>query len=294
MSKLLAANFIRLKKSKLFWIIAVFNIVASCASIINTYDYNQELIDAHAGMTDFAFTPTTAMHLLYNFTPLLGLMVSLMLAIFLGTEYHDNTMRNKLICGQSRSKVYLANLLTCFSITLFFWLLPILMVLILGIPLLGMPALTSAILTQLLVFGMIGLFLCAVYASLCTLIGMLIHNRSYSLSVGIVLAISLLIFGSYCESRLEEPEYYSDYMFSFTEDGTQNISSSELIKNPYYLEGNARRIYTFLYDFLPGGQTIQIANLHVAHPYLLLLYSLGMTGGLTLAGLYFFEKKDLK
>lgn len=285
MSKLLAANFIRLKTSTLFYIIAVFQIVAACINIKSTYDFNQ-----------IGRTPTTAMAILYNVTPLLGLIVSLMLAIFLGTEYHYNTMRNKLICGQSRIKVYLANLLTCFLITVFFWLLPILTVLILGIPLLGMPALTSAALTELLVCGMIGLFLCAVYASLCTLIGMLVHNRAYSLAIGIVLAISLLIFGSFCKSRLEEPEYDYGYVVTTTEDGTPAIEEGGTFwtKNPYYLDENARRIYTFLYDFFPGGQAIQIAELHVANEYLLLFYSLGITGISTFAGLYFFNKKNLK
>lgn len=294
MNKLLTANFIRLKKSKLFWIITVFNIVMSCVSIANTYDYNQSLIEYHEGMTDSAFVPTTALHLLYNFTPLIGLISAFMLAFFIGTEYHDNTMRNKLICGQSRVKVYLANLLICFLITTLFWLLPILMVLMVGIPLLGMPKLTTAALAQLLVFAVIGLLICAVYASLFTLISMLIHNRSYALICGVVLAIVLLFAGSFCESRLSEPEYYTDYSLIFTEDGTQQVVLSEPVKNPMYLGENARRLVTFLYDFLPGGQTIQIANLNVANEPLLILYSIGIAGVSTFVGVYFFKKKDLK
>ena len=294
MRKLLASNFKRLKKSRLFWIIAIFNIVISCGSIISTHDYNQALIEYHAGMADSAFVPTTAMHILYNFTPLLGLMASFMLALFIGTEYHDNTMRNKLICGQPRVKVYLANLLTCFFITVFFWLLPILMALIVGIPLLGMPGLTSASLFQLLLFGFIGLLLCGVFASVYTLTAMLIPNRSYALITGIALAIGFLFLGSFCEGRLEEPEYYADYSLHTDEDGTQTILPGKLVENPHYLEGNARRLVRFFYDCFPGGQAIQIAALDVTHTSLLPIYSLCLIAVTTFAGLYFFKRKDLK
>lgn len=294
MSKLLTANFMRLKKSKLFWIISAFTAVISCFGLVDAYETNKKLADWHAGMADSAFVPTTAMHMLYSLTPIIGLLAAIMIAIFIGTEYHDNTMRNKLICGQPRGRVYLANLLTCIFIAVLFYLIPVVITLAVGIPLLGMPHVTPASLLQLLLFGIIGLLLSAVYASLCTLIGMLVHNRSFSLLAGILLTLSLLICGSFCTSRLDEPEYYSDYVLSMRSDGSQEISTSEPIKNPYYLEGNARQLVQFLYDFLPGGQAIQICNLDVAHPYLLILYSLGITGVSTLAGLAFFNKKDLK
>lgn len=294
MNKLLTANFIRLKKSKLFWVIVIGLVLVTCMGLVNTYDYNQELIRIHTSMAESAFEPTTALHFLYQLTPLLGLVTAFMTVLFIGTEYHDNTMRNKFICGQSRTKVYLANLLTCFLITVLFWLLPVLTTLIVGVPLLGMPDLSSAALLQLFVFGIIGLLLCAVYATICTLLSMLIHNRSYALISAAILALILLFLGSYCESRLGEPEYYSDYEFWIAEDGTQNIVPAEPIKNPLYLDGNARRFWTFCYDFFPGGQAIQIADLNVDHPHQCMLYSLFLTGAGTIAGLYFFKKKDLK
>ncbi|MDE5818178.1 MAG: ABC transporter permease [Lachnospiraceae bacterium] len=291
MSKLLTANFMRLKKSKLFWIISAFTAVINYFGLVDAYDMNKKLANWHAGMEDSAFEPTTAMHVLYSLTPILGLLAALMIAIFIGTEYHDNTMRNKLICGQPRGRVYLANLLTCIFIAVLFYLIPVVITLAVGIPLLGVPHVTPASLLQLLLFGIIGLLLSTVYASLCTLIGMLVHNRSFSLLTAILLTFGFLICGMFCSSRLEEPEYYFDYEFIFMEDGSH---PSEPLKNPHYLEGNARLLVQFLYDFLPSGQAIQISNLDVAHPYRLLLYSLGITGASTLTGLTFFKKKDLK
>lgn len=294
MNKLLTANLIRLKKSKLFWITSAFTIIYTWFNLVSHYETNRRLSAWHEGMEDSAFVPATAMHVLYDMVPLLGLLAAFMIAVFIGTEYHDNTMRNKLICGQSRANVYLVNLLTCFLTIIIFYLLPILMVLLIGIPLLGMPKMTSAAVLQLVLFGMIGLLISMVYASICTLIGMLVHNRSYSLMVCMLFALVFLMAGSFCESRLDEPEYFADYSFSINEDGTQSILPSEPIKNPSYLEGNARRFVAFLYDFLPGGQAIQIASLNVAHNALLPLYSIGIIGVSTLAGLAFFKRKDLK
>lgn len=282
MNKLLTANWIRLKKNKLFWTIAICSVFATFDNIfpILANTYNDTI---------------TAIHLLYSTTPLIGLMTALMTAMFIGTEYHDGTMRSKFICGQSRTMVYLAHLLTCFFVTVFFWLLTILTTLIIGIPLSGLPDRLSSALPQLFLFGLIGLLLCAVYASICTLIAMLIHNRSYALIVGMLLAFVFLIAGSYCESRLNEPEYYYDYELLYVaEDGMQTVLPSEPMKNPYYLDENARRFVAFLYDFLPGGQAVQIADLNVAHKALLPLYSIGITGAVTFAGLSFFRKKDLR
>lgn len=38
------------------------------------------------------------------------LMVSLLTALFIGSDYSDGTMRNKLIAGQVRRNIYAANL----------------------------------------------------------------------------------------------------------------------------------------------------------------------------------------
>ncbi|MCM1537260.1 MAG: ABC transporter permease [bacterium] len=280
MHKLLTANWIRLKKNKLFWAIAICAVFATYLNIF----------PALANI----YNNTTAIHLLYNMTPPIGLMTALMTAMFIGTEYHDGTMRNKFICGQSRTTVYLAHLLTCFFATVFFWLLTILTTLIVGIPLSGLPDHLSSALPQLFLFGLIGLLLCAVYAALCTLLAMLIHNRSFALISVMILTFLLLFFGMYCQSRLLEPEYYVDYEYWITAEGTADIVPGELIKNPLYLTGIKRQLLTFCYDFLPGGQAVQIADLNVPHPCQCILYSIGITGAVTLAGLYFFKKKDLR
>ncbi len=294
MSKLLIANLKRLKKNKLFWTIAVLFVVCTFFGLMNTYEYEQTLIEAHMEMEDSSFTPTTATDLLFQMSSFIGLASAFMLAIFIGTEYHDNTMRNKLICGQSRVTVYFANFFTSLLITLTFWLIPILVILCVGIPLLGTSPMTTALFTKIIVTAAIGFLMCASYTALFTLIAMLVHNRSYSLIGCISLALVLLFMGSMCESRLSEPETYPDYESTFTEEGLQQILVMEDIPNPMYLTGFSRQVVTFLYDFLPGGQSFQLLRNRFEHPLLCLIYSMGITGVTSLAGIYFYRKKDLK
>ncbi len=163
MSKLLIANLKRLKKNKLFWTIAVLFVVCTFFGLMNTYEYEQTLIEAHMEMEDSSFTPTTATDLLFQMSSFIGLASAFMLAIFIGTEYHDNTMRNKLICGQSRVTVYFANFFTSLLITLTFWLIPILVILCVGIPLLGTSPMTTALFTKIIVTAAIGFLYCTLH-----------------------------------------------------------------------------------------------------------------------------------
>ncbi|MEG0494561.1 MAG: ABC transporter permease, partial [Clostridia bacterium] len=44
---------------------------------------------------------------------IIGLVSPLFCGLFLGTEYSDGTMRNKLIVGQKREKIYLSSFIVC-------------------------------------------------------------------------------------------------------------------------------------------------------------------------------------
>lgn len=294
MNKLLTANFFRLKKNKLFRILCVLAFLGSLIMVFDTYDYNRQQLNRYGDAAAAAPSIQTAFHILYNFTPFLGLMAGLMTAMFIGTEYHDNTLRNKLICGQPRTRVYFANLLTGLGITVVLWLLPVLTVLLVGGPLLGFPKLTAASVTLMLIYGAIGLLLCAAHTAVYTLAAMLIHNRSYALMACFVAALLFLFIGSFCEGRLSEPEFTSGVSITTDEDGTTSIEPGEPLPNPFYISGNARKCLIFLYDLLPGGQAIQLAQLDVAHPYLLPLYSLAILILATAVGITVFAKKDLR
>lgn len=54
----------------------------------------------------------TWIQLFFIYALFVPLMVSLLTALFIGTDYSDGTMRNKLIAGHVRRKIYVANLIS--------------------------------------------------------------------------------------------------------------------------------------------------------------------------------------
>ena len=43
----------------------------------------------------------------------MGLVAAVFISLFVGSEYSDGTIRNKLVVGHSRMRIYLANLIVC-------------------------------------------------------------------------------------------------------------------------------------------------------------------------------------
>ena len=101
MRRLLRANFARLLKNKLFWIITCAELFLGALFPILHYMDN---IDENSG-----WNMDSTIFIYALFVPL---MVSLLTALFIGTDYSDGTMRNKLIAGHVRRKIYVANLIS--------------------------------------------------------------------------------------------------------------------------------------------------------------------------------------
>ena len=101
MRRLLRANFARLLKNKLFWILTCAELFLGALFPILHYMDN---IDENSG-----WNMDSTIFIYALFVPL---MVSLLTALFIGTDYSDGTMRNKLIAGHVRRKIYVANLIS--------------------------------------------------------------------------------------------------------------------------------------------------------------------------------------
>ena len=101
MRKLLRANFSRLMKDKLFWILmAVELFLGGLFPVLHFMDN----LDEKARWTQE--------HSFFIFAIFVPMMLSVVTSLFIGTEYSDGTIRNKLIVGHGRSRIYAANLIT--------------------------------------------------------------------------------------------------------------------------------------------------------------------------------------
>ena len=282
MRNLLSANFSRLGKNRLFWVclIGVFGFSAA-VSLYEVHFNTVRRVSLGFAPYEYGLEDIT-----FNFVPFLGLFVAVFTAMFLGTEYADGTLRNKLIVGHRRADIYLANFIVCavggVALVLAWFL----------------GGLTAAPFMGLWAFGVQKGLLCLLivvlftvsFVALFTLIGMLSSNKATTVAVTVVLFVVMLIVSSSLINRLSQPESIYDYVLS--EDG--ELVMLGMKPNPSAVTGTMRVVFQGLANILPAAQSLQIATLDIPHPEQQLLSSLGLILFSVVVGLMLFKRKDLK
>lgn len=275
MNKLLAANFMRLKKSKVFWGAAVFmTVMGFIFAILQKRTLDQGFEATLEGGV-------------FQYVAFIGFVTAVFCAIFVGTEYSDGTLRNKIIVGHKRSEIYLSTFVMCACAAAAVCILCMVCYLGLGLMLLGGFASGFAVIFPMTV-SVIVLSIC--FSAIFTLIALLCHNKAASAVLCILLALILLFAGSFLRSSLDEPEFYGGYYM----DETGELRQEEMQPNPRYISGTTRKVYEALLDITPGGQQLQLASGDVEKPWMLTVYSIGLAALATAGGIIFFKKKDLK
>lgn len=277
MNRLLSANFMRVKKNKCFWICAALLFVTGIYLAAGSYFDMKQM--------GWKYTLDGNCFVYILFAPIL---LAVFGSLFLGTEYSDGTIRNKVMAGHRRSHIYLANLLTVLAVGALFCFLYLLPYLAVGIPLLGG---FEADIKKILLILVVTLVLIGAYSAIYTMVAMLSSNKA-GITAGCILTAFLLLFsGVYVSSRLEAPEFFTDYNYTV---GGEIEETGVKIKNPKYLEGTKREVYEFFYDFLPGGQELQCIRKTLSHPGALLGYSTVILAATTAGGIWLFRRKDIK
>lgn len=275
MSKLLSANFLRLRHSRLFWAGMLLMFLFGLLPVLS--QYNMHVRYGYDTVLDST---------LFSYTILIGLVTAIFTSLFVGTDYSDGTIRNKLIVGHTRIAIYLANLVTTGVAALLFCLSCLVSTLALGLPLLGAPVAGLQTLCPLL-FG--SLLLALAFAAIYTMVGMVCSNKAAVAVICLVALMLLMIGSSWVVAMLTEPEFYENYTLT---DGEMEVI--ENVRNPRYPTGVWRDVLKFLNDFLPTGQSMQYSQTQVAHPWLMALWSFLIALGATLAGALMFRRKDIQ
>lgn len=277
MRKLLSANFARLFKDKIFWICMIL------MAAIGFYVYITSVV-RQMGQFGLDLAPEDN---LFGFCMFTAIFQSVFVSIFVGTEYNDGTIRNKLAVGHSRPAIYLSNVIVCAAAGLLMCLAYIAAALIIGLPAMG--GFDTDPGTVLLYAGASFLMSIA-FSAIFTFVAMLIQNRSIVAVINIVGVFTLLMAAVYMQTMLREPEIQKNYSYAVGQD-TGTIQEEP---NPNYVDGIQRDIYTFLNDFLPSGQTLALTAGESPHPQRLALYSGIIIVAVSGAGILIFRKKDIK
>ncbi|MED9903487.1 MAG: ABC transporter permease subunit [Lachnospiraceae bacterium] len=278
MSKLLSANFIRLWKERVF-LIAIAGVFTLGAVI----PISIKIAEIRLGVFN-SIDPVFG-----QFAMFIGIVLAIFCSFFVGKEYCDGTIRNKIICGKKRTDIYLANFITCTAVSLMLCIAFFLPYLGIGIPLLGSFHMEKEIVFWLFLTVT---FLSIAFASIYNLIAMLSTSKAVTASVCILLAFLFLYMGFQLKGMLEQPEIIDGTAYDENGVAYQEV---EDFPNPEYLQGGERQVVRFLCNLIPGGQVAQCVGRGSAGELSELpVYSLGVILITTGIGVFVFRKKDLK
>lgn len=279
MSRLLCADFAKLKKNRFFWLCIIGMIGFGLFMKIMEYITMQQYADEAP--------PLDSMLSVYSMV--IGFLTAAFVSLFVGTEYSDGTIRNKIIIGHSRAAIYFSNLITCSAAGFFMCLAYLLPALAAGIPLCGIKTADFRYLAGMILCSFI---MTLAFTSLCTLVGMLCQNKAMT-AVITILSVCLLFAASvYISAKLNEPETYPE-ISAFADDGS--VIDARDVPNPGYVRGTQRQIYEFLDEFLPTGQSVILTRGDKGASFLLMsAYSAGITAVAAGMGIFIFRKRDIK
>lgn len=274
MIKLLNAGFTRLRKNKIFWLLTLFSIGLALFMIYTQYSdmkkYGQ-VIEVE--------------QLMLNYSTMIGIVIAIFTSLFLGVEYSDGAIRNKISIGHKRTNIYLSNLIITSITSLFSYILFMVVIVIIGIPLFG--GITMSILALLKLIGYIFVMILA-YSSIFTFLAMLIDNKTITAITTIMLAFGMMMFALVCLEIINTQEYIQEASMVSGE------MKFEEVKNPKYPSENKKKVCQTLLDINPAGQSFQLTGRTAPNLKVLPIYSLGILVVFTGTGLVLFKKKELK
>lgn len=280
MSRLLRANFMRLAKNKPFYICTA--LMAFIGIYLPVTDYRKMITSGTAFSPDKNF---------FTFNVCMGVVAAFFISMFIGTEYSCGAMRNKIVTGQSRVKIYFANLITVYTALIIICAAYIVPYLCEGIPLLGNFRLYTAeqVCVMLVCIG----FIVLAYAVIFLTAAMLVQNKASS-AVGCIMAAYFLLFGGvYVNSCLIQEEFTDNVYLDENGETVREMHKP----NPDYVDGTKRKVYEFINNVLPGNQSFSIMmwdGEDMSRIYKTEVYSSVLAAASMAVGIILFRKKDLK
>lgn len=277
-NNLLSSGFTRLFKNRLFWTAEIFMVGLAALLIINNYTTNLKYPDraTHAEnylLADGVFTM---------------FVIAVFVSIFIGTEYSDGTVRNKIVTGHSRVSIYFSNFIVCNVFSFIMKISYMAVILGLGIPVLGS---YDGGITPYIVRALFNFAALVAVTSVILLVSMMIQSKSAGSVTALILTLVCLCFTTYIHSRLSQPEYYDEELYLDENGFIQTIPSEP---NPYYISGRTRTVYEFIDDCSPYSQLFFIGSTESENINLYPLYSLTFIVLTTGCGVLVFRKKNLR
>lgn len=283
MNKLTSALFFRLRKNTSFWLLFCAMAVWGVYNALN-------LSSSIDGITYLDGR-------IFEFAPLMGLVAAIFISLFVGTEYSDGTIRNKIVVGHNRSSIYLSNLIVCAVGNVLIAISYLLTFFIVGITKGGSVVCDIKILIPYIICGLLNVI---AFTGIMVLIALCVKSKASSAIICMLAALILLVTGSVVDQKLAEPEMYEHYV-TINESGIP--TEVEQVPNPNYIGGATRKVLELMNNMLPSGQALQLVNsfddsgiIEGNHSYHFdwIIYSMAFSLLFAVIGIAVFGKKEFK
>lgn len=275
MYRLLDAGFERIKKNKVFFGcifvtigIAIFMLVSNYSDMKN---YNAQI---------------STSELVSNYLPMIGMFIAIFTGLFVGTEYSDGTIRNKIIAGHKKINIYLSNFIISSIVAIIFQIIWTAFVLIIAVPVFGKPIIE---LNQLLITSFDSIMFIIAYSAIFNFISVLSCNKTISAVTCILLFFIMLGVTVSAFNIIQTPETVQQGGLN----PDTGVVSFEEVLNPKYPSDSKRQFYQRIVDIIPMGQAFSIGAGLSTNLYMLPVYSMALIIIFNGVGVYLFSKKDL-
>ena len=255
MSKLVSANFSRLFRNKFFWI--CFALVLGVAAFI-AFDFAQ----SHQWRKQQISWETK--EVCFKYMPVLAGIVALFVSLFIGEEYSNKTIRNKIASGYSKRQIYITNWIVCTAVAVLFCLVFFLTIALPIAPWKGLLEQNANVVVMFVRNGVVSLFAILALVSVSVFIAMFVKNRI----IGVVAVLGCALV-----------------LFLAAEIMSKGINA-----------GVMRTIIQTVMDVQPFGQILQVRYGYVTELSAMLLpvYSCLVMVLFGIGGAYLFRKRDLE
>lgn len=277
MSRLIYANIVRMIKSKIFWVSEIF------LTGYSIFVYAMAAVNVKNGMENTGWT-------VYFFNEMLFIHVvmAIFIPFFIGVEYSDGTIRNKIAVGHKRTDIYLANVIVCYAAGIWQFFTYSAVSALSSLVLIGSGALTS----MNRISWRIGcsFFIILAYTAVFSLIAMLDSNKTRAVVTELVLALVFVVLTTQIYGDLQEPERTNRVVMS----ETGEMVLEEDIPNSKYVSGIKRVVYEWIDACLPEDQSMYVIDPNMDFSVKAPLCLFGESMILIAAGVYLFQRKDIK
>ncbi len=289
MNKLLSAELSRLLKSRIYRICLAFSVGLGVFLVTLLWYDTFKYADIYAS---FGASYKNIDSLLLASPIYILFVIGIFVGIFVGTEYSNGTIRNKIIVGHLRSNIYFSKLIICSLASVSIMAVNLVTIGILGKIVIGGTTFTTAeilALAAVIFFAILGL------TAILLLIAMSVQSKSVA-SVSCVLFVIIMMFISLnIFTKLSAPEYVDVAENVITDYNTGEAEITyEKEKNPQYLTGVKRQVYCTLGEILPFYQIYQFGMNDISHCGRIIVYDCLIVLLTTEAGIIILRKKNLK